>query len=273
MLRDLVNSTAGLHFDEGDVPLFERRLAERIVALGLEGFDDYYRYLKFGPGGRAELENAVEELTTNETYFMRQDYQLLAFRDEVLPELARANEARRRLVVWSAGCSTGEEAYTLAALIDQSALFGGWDLRVIGSDLSRACLAAARRGVYRPSAFRSATPDFRARYFVEREDGAHVADWLRKVCYFGHLNLLDGVRAATVGRVDAVFCRNVLIYFDQGSRRRVIDNLYERLVPGGYLFLGHSESLLNVSTAFELAHLSTDLAYRKPVVARRGGPA
>jgi chemotaxis protein methyltransferase CheR len=84
------------------------------------------------------------------------------------------------------------------------------------------------------------------------------------MCHFGHLNLLDGLRASTIGRVDAVFCRNVLIYFDPSSKRRVIDNLYERLVPGGYLMLGHSESLLNLSTAFELVHLSSDLVYRKP---------
>jgi Methylase of chemotaxis methyl-accepting proteins len=98
-----------------------------------------------------------------------------------------------------------------------------------------------------------------------------VVDWLRKSCYFGHLNLLDGIKATTLGRVDAVFCRNVLIYFDAGSRRRVIDNLYERLTPGGYLLLGHSESLLNLSTAFELVHLSSDLVYRRPLPAGRDG--
>jgi len=96
-------------------------------------------------------------------------------------------------------------------------------------------------------------------------------DWLRKYCYFGHLNLLDGIKATTLGRVDAVFCRNVLIYFDASSRRRVIDNLYERLSPGGYLLLGHSESLLNLSTAFELVHLSSDLVYRRPLPAGRDG--
>jgi chemotaxis protein methyltransferase CheR len=109
------------------------------------------------------------------------------------------------------------------------------------------------------------------RYFVERHDGVHVADDLRAVCNFGHLNLLDATRALVVGRVDVIFCRNVLIYFDDASRRRVIEMFYDRLVPGGYLLLGHSESLLNVSTAFELVHLREDLVYRKPLSSSRFG--
>lgn len=271
LLRDLVNEHAGLHFDDASSYLFDRRLGERVAALDLPGFDDYYKYLRFNVRGKTELEEAIEVLTTNETYFLRQEYQLRAFRDELLPRLAKANEDKRRLVVWSAGCSTGEEAYSLAAMVYESRLFVDWDVRIVGSDISKRSVAAARRGVYRQSAFRSVPDEFRGCYFVEREDGAHVSDALRRVCYFGHLNLLDGLKASTIGRVDAVFCRNVLIYFDANSRRRVIDNLYERLVPGGYLLLGHSESLLNLSTAFELVHLSSDLVYRRPLGALRDG--
>ena len=96
-----------------------------------------------------------------------------------------------------------------------------------------------------------------------------MVERIRTMCHFGQLNLLDHARASIVGRVDAVFCRNVLIYFDMRSRRKVIDNLYDRLTPGGFLMLGHSESLLNVSTAFELVHLTEDLVYRKPLASRR----
>lgn len=269
LLRDLINEQAGLHFDEGSAYLFDRRLGERAAALDLSGFDEYYKYLRFNVRGRAELDEAIEILTTNETYFMRQEYQLKAFRDEVLPVLAKANAEKRKLVIWSAGCSTGEEAYSLAAIVHQSGAFIDWDVRVIGSDISKQCLATARRGVYRGASFRATSDEFRASYFVEREDGMHVADWVRKYVYFGHLNLLDGLKASTLGRVDVVFCRNVLIYFDPGSRKRVIDNLYDRLVPGGFLLLGHSESLLNLSTAFELVHLSSDLVYRRPMASAR----
>jgi chemotaxis protein methyltransferase CheR len=127
-------------------------------------------------------------------------------------------------------------------------------------------VAAARRGVYSASAFRVVGPAVRRGYFVDRADGAHVSDRIRASCAFGHLNLMDADKVRVVGRVDAVFCRNVLIYFDQKSRKKVIDMFYERLVPGGFLFLGHSESLLNISTAFELVHLSEDLVYRKPLL-------
>ncbi len=269
LLRDLVNAHAGLHYDDDSLFVFDRRLGERVSALELSGFDEYYKYLRFNIRGQAELEEAIEVLTTKETYFFRQEYQLRAFRDELLPRIAKANSTRRRLTVWSAGCSSGEEAYTTAMLVDQSERFRGWDVRIIGSDISRSNVAFARRGVYRGASFRVTPAEVLAEYFEERNDGYHVAEPIRKMCHFGQLNLLDGAKASIVGRVDAIFCRNVLIYFNVRSRRRVIDNLYDRLVPGGYLMLGHSESLLNVSTAFELVHLQDDLVYRKPLATER----
>lgn len=266
LLRDLVNGNAGIYFGDDALPSFERRLRERLVSLGLKSFGEYYQFLRFGSSNPAELEEAIDLLTTNETYFFREDFQLRAFRDEVLPYLSELAAPRRRLSVWSAGCSTGEEVYTLAILIAESGLFGGWDVRVYGSDISRRCVAAARRGVYGASAFRAVGPSVRRAYFMDHADGAHVSDKIRASCHFGHLNLMDADKVRVVGRVDAVFCRNVLIYFDPKSRKRVIDMFYDRLVPGGFLFLGHSESLLNISTAFELVHLSEDLVYRRPLL-------
>lgn len=264
LLRDLINEHAGIYFTDDARLLLERRLRERVVSLGLRSFGDYYQYLRFSSQGRAELEEATEDLTTNETYFFREEYQLRAFRDELLPRIAREASTRRKLSIWSAGCSTGEEVYTIAMLVAASRLFHGWDVRIQGSDLSRRCLSVARRGVYGPSSFRCMPKELRRAYFQEREGGAWVVDEIRDLCHFAHLNLMDQDRAALVGRADVVFCRNVLIYFDPRSRRRVIDTLYDRLRPGGYLLLGHSESLLNLSTEFELVHLREDLVYRKP---------
>jgi chemotaxis protein methyltransferase CheR len=148
-------------------------------------------------------------------------------------------------------------------------LFRNHEVRVIGSDISKVAIARARRGVYRSGSFRATPPGFLEEYFIQTSEGALVVDEIRRMCHFGQLNLLDVGRVPFVGRVDVVFCRNVLIYFDVNSRRRVIDAFYERLLPGGYLLLGHSESLLNVTTAFELVHLSADLVYRKPLAAER----
>jgi chemotaxis protein methyltransferase CheR len=269
LLRDLVYEHAGLHYDDDAMFLFERRLGDRIEALGVEDFYAYYKFLRFHPQGPSELEEAIERLTTKETYFFRQEYQLRAFRDQLLPELRAANAARERLAVWSAGTATGEEAYTIAILLLESGLFENWDLKVVGSDICRGSVTAARRGIYRETAFRTTPPELRSRYFLEGRGGTEVAPEVKKICHFGQLNLMDGTRALMVGQVDVIFCRNVLIYFDMKSRRRVIDAFYDRLVPGGYLLLGHSESLLNVSTAFELVHLREDLVYRKPRAALR----
>lgn len=265
LLRELVNEHCGILFGIDARAVIERRLRDRLAALGLHSFGEYYQLLRFDERGRAELEEAVDLITINETYFFREAYQLRAYKEEILPVLCASPAPRERLSAWSAGCSTGEEVYSIAIATRESGYFQGKSVRVFGSDISRRCVAHARRGVYGPSAFRAMPTETRRRYFTERPDGAHVADELRTVCQFGHVNLLDVPRSSVVGRVDVIFCRNVLIYFDDVSRRRVIDMFYDRLLPGGYLLLGHSESLLNLSTAFELVHLREDLVYRKPL--------
>lgn len=267
LLRDLVSERLGLWFGPESRSSLERRLRERLSVRGLTSFADYYQLLRFGSSAAEEWEEASELLTTHETYFFREDYQLRAFKDEILPMLAQRGRARKRLHVWSAGCSTGEEAYTIAILLLESGLFEGWDVRVYGSDLSKRCVAAARRGVYGPTSFRTTADELKRRWFVPQGDGFGVAAEARALCHFGQMNLLDDERTHLVGRCDAIFCRNVLLYLDPLARRRVIETFYERLVPGGVLLLGHAESLLNVSTAFELLHLEEDLVYQKPLTA------
>jgi chemotaxis protein methyltransferase CheR len=286
LLRDLFAARTGLGFGIDARFTLERRLRERLAVLNLASFSEYYHYLRFNPHSDAEWDEAIDLLTTNETYFFREAHQLRAFSEEILPMLVDLTRGRRRLAVWSAGCSTGEEAYTLAILIDQSRLFPAaqgifdpsaagqetWDVRVYGSDISRRCVAAARRGVYGDGAFRTTPPNIQSAFFHPHPDGWRVAEPIRQMCHFGQMNLLHEDRSRVLGRADAIFCRNVLIYFDAHARRQVIDTLYERLYPGGVLLLGHSESLLNVSTAFELLHLKDDLVYRKPLGQYRSPP-
>jgi chemotaxis protein methyltransferase CheR len=242
----------------------ERKLRDRLLVLGMSSFQEYYQHLRFSPRAPAEWDDAIELLTTNETYFFREDYQLRAFQQEVLPILAQLAKLRKRLAIWSAGCSTGEETYTIAMLVRESHLFDDWDVRVFGSDISRRCIATARRAVYGAASFRTTPDDMKRRYFHARPEGHQVVESIRSQCHFGQLNLLDEERTRFLGRMDAIFCRNVLIYLDSHARVRIIDMFLERLHHGGVLLLGHSESLLNVSTAFELLHLREDLVYRKP---------
>lgn len=271
LLRELINRFCGMEFSDDARFVFERRLRERVRELALSDFTQYYHHLRYHPNARAEIENAVDALVTNETYFFREDYQLRGFRDEILPALQKRlrRENRRSLTIWSAGCSTGEEVYTLAMLVEDSGLFEGWDVRIFGNDISRRVLTIARRATYGSSSFRAMPPAFE-RYFVETPEGRQVVPHIRAMCHFGHLNLLERERSALIGRTDVVFCRNVLIYFDERARRQVLDTFYERLFAGGYLLLGHSESLLNSTTAFELVHLTTDMVYRRPLASGSG---
>lgn len=264
LLRELFNETAGLSFSDDLMHTVARRLSDRLTALRLGSFREYYHYLRYHPRREVEFERVMDLLTTNETYLFRELIQLRAFKEQVLPELRREAEVRRSLTLWSAGCSSGEEVYTLAILVHESGLFRDWDVRIFGNDISRRVLQMARSGIFRESSFRALPPEYEG-YFVLTPEGRTVLPHIRTMCSFAHFNLFDTARIAMVGHVDAIFCRNVLIYFDKESRRRLIQSFYERLHPGGFLMLGHSESLLHASTAFELAHLRGDLAYRKPL--------
>ncbi|MBJ6765126.1 protein-glutamate O-methyltransferase CheR [Myxococcaceae bacterium JPH2] len=265
LLRDHVYSHCGILVHDDMKFVMERRLWPRLEALGLADFGAYHRFLRYDVQRHAELEAAVESLTTHETYFFREPVQLRAFTDELFPLLEKRNGRLKRLRLWSAGCSSGEEAYTLAMLLKESRRFDEWDVEVYGTDISRRVLATARRAEYGPSALRATAPEMLERYFVPLPGNrVRVRDDVRAWVSFGHQNLLDEASSHLVARMDVVFCRNVMIYFDQSARRRVLRIIRDRLNPGGYLLLGHSENLLNLGADFELVHLRGDLVYRKP---------
>ncbi len=262
-LRRLLNEHAGLWFGPDARPAVERRLRDRMLANGLVTFAEYISRL--GEGHAADIEDAVEVCTINETYVFRQEGQLRAFQSRVLPRLA----GRDRLTVWSAGCATGEEVYTIGSLVLDSGLFAPDRVRIFGTDISRRCIAQARRGVYSASSFRSARDGIYDAYFPRSidDDGTRVVcDRLRSICHFRQGNLVRENDASTLGNVDVIFCRNVLIHFDDATRRKVVRSFYDRLTPGGFLLLGHSESLLNVETPFQAIELEEDIVYRKPSI-------
>jgi chemotaxis protein methyltransferase CheR len=228
-----------------------------------------YQYLlRSGRQGEDEFSCLVDSLTTNETYFFREYAQQRALVDEIVPELLarrRANGATSPITIWSAGCSSGEEPYSIAALLLEAGFEPGKDVRIYASDISRQMLARSRRGLYRESSFRETSDTLRARYFSEKDGQYRICDTLRKHVDFIHLNLLDRGKIALLGTMDVVLCRNVIIYFNLETKKQVIQTFHEKLSPGGYLLLGHSESLINVSSAFELKHLTNDLVYRRPI--------
>ena len=265
LIRDFVRDYCGIYFDDDSRYLLEKRLSRRVRTLHFSNFREYYRYLLYHKNREEELTSIIDIITVNETYFFREQNQLKTFSEEILPELKDINKDKKRLRVWSAGCSTGEEPYTIAILVLEKGYFHNWNIEIFGSDINQRVLQAARSGIYRKNSFRATEPYFLRKYFVEEDNLSRISDNVKQCVNFSHLNLLDPFKVKLVGTVDVIFCRNVLIYFDYPSRKKVIDMFYERLADGGYLLLGHAESLINLSTAFSLRHFKYDMVYQKPV--------
>jgi len=267
MFCELVRAHCGLSFDEDSRYLVEKRLQRRVSELALGSFAAYHLHLRSATGDD-EMGRVVDLLTTNETYFFRERNQLRALVDEIIPELRlrrAAQGATSPLSIWSAGCSSGEEPYTIVMMAMEAGLVPGEDFRIYASDISRSMLTKSRRGLYRDASFRDTPEPLRERFFHEKDGLYRIADEIKQHVDFIHVNLLDRSKISLLGSIDVILCRNVIIYFDAEVKRTVIGTFYEKLRPGGYLLLGHSESLINVTSAFELSHLENDLVYRKPV--------
>ncbi|PLY11677.1 MAG: chemotaxis protein CheR [Desulfuromonas sp.] len=265
--RDFVYQHCGLHFTEDSKYLLEKRLAKRLQHHKMSNYKDYYYLLRYGRDKEQELAEVIDALTTNETYFFREEYQLKTLCQEVVPDICARKEktGKKKLRIWSAGCSSGEEPYTLAMLMLQQSALQGWDIEVIGTDISHRVLNIARKGVYSAASFRTTEQAYLDRFFTPFEnDKYRINDEVRDLVTISHLNLFDTQRVALIGKMDVILCRNVIIYFDQAAKKRVVQNFYDRLRPEGFLLLGHSESLMNISTSFALRHFLNDMVYQRP---------
>lgn len=270
LLRDMVYEIAGIYFAEDSKFIMESRLQQSIKRKQFDNFRDYYFFLKYDQKRDEELSSLIDIITIHETYFFRENQQLQTFTQEILPELAQMEEKTKRLRIWSAGCSTGEEPYTLSMLILENPLFQDWAVEIYASDISQNVLQNARRGIYQAGAFRATDPYFQRKYFSKEISGFKINDPVKKNVNFLHINLNDRERWNLLPAVNAVFCRNVIIYFDLAAKKQVIEGFYGKLKEGGYLLLGHSESLMNLSTHYALKHFKNDLVYQKPLLAKHG---
>ena len=247
--------------------MLEKRLAKRLTKHDLKSFREYYYFLRYHQDKEQELAEVVDQLTTNETYFFREDFQLRTFVEDILPEIRKRKEqnGKKTLRIWSAGCSSGEEPYTIAMLLLDQAWLKTWEVEIIGTDISQRVLQMARQGIYGDASFRSTSSALRSRFFTEYEGKARIKDEVRNLVSIKHLNLFDQSGIALLGKMDVIFCRNVIIYFDQVGKKNVIESFFQRLEHEGFLLLGHSESLINLSTAFHLRHFQHDMVYQKPM--------
>ncbi|MDP3937315.1 MAG: protein-glutamate O-methyltransferase CheR [Deltaproteobacteria bacterium] len=266
LLRDFIRAESGIHFGESSKPILEKRMSRLVRARRIRSYRDYYYFLRYDKRKDEEMDSVIDAVTTNETYFFREERQLKAFKDEILPELHAEKLSRgdRTLRIWSAGCSSGEEPYTLAMLIMESKLFNDWRVEIFGSDINRRVLQIARKGSYGNSSFRVTEKGYIDRYFKEDGGRRQISEDVKKLVNFSYMNLVDRPKINLLRTMDVIYCRNVIIYFELSTKKALIESLGERLAPGGFLMLGHSESLINITSSYELRHLKNDLVYQKP---------
>ena len=264
LITQVLERYSGVVFGPEARSVLERRVQKRLGALGLATFKQYADFIDELPAHHPEIQAVLDHLTIKETYFLREQLQIETLVDEVTGRRDPTKAPAARVSIWSAGCSTGEEAYSIAMVFAESRAIDMRNVRIFGSDISRKSVESARKAVYGPSAFRAMPADLRNRYFIKQADGELARDILRAPVRFACANLLDRDKMSVVGQVDAIFCRNVLIYFGEAARREALEVFYDHLGPGGILCLGHSESLLRAPSPFEPFVTPAGVLYRRP---------
>jgi chemotaxis protein methyltransferase CheR len=260
-IRMLIEERTGIHFDSSRERFFSTRVREHLLARNLDRGTDLLRTLR---KSNIEYEALLEKLLTQETTFFRYPAVFEAFEKRVLPELHTKKfwKNPRTLRIWSAGCSTGEEPYSIAiTILDSLSLAEAWDIEVLATDIGRNALKHAERALYSGRSLSSVSERQLGTHFSPADAGHQVKPRIRKIVNFVQMNLASPVY---VGKMDLIFCMNVLIYFSEERRRAVVQRFYDALEPGGYLFLGHSESISKMPVKFQAIVLGDCILYRKP---------
>jgi chemotaxis protein methyltransferase CheR len=247
-LRDMIQERFGIYYDDTKQFLLQSRLQTRLLKCRLSDFAAYARHLTTSPDRENEWGELASVLANNETYFFRERAQLDVLTGEVVSQSVRAGLPLR---VWSAACSTGEEPYTIAMMIAQGRRISPSAVTIRASDLSPRALERAATGFYREHSFRATPPEMVQKYFRPFEGGFFINDEIKRMVEFSRLNLLDERGVAAMGTFDAIFCRNVLIYFEKATQKRVVDAFAHALRPGGFLFLGHAESIMRMTDRYD----------------------
>lgn len=262
----LIYQRTGIRYEPGKKYYVEKRLARQVERLGLGSYNAYYMLLRFSDSA-SEFQRLVNDLTVNETYFFRDFPQLRLFAEDVLRFVVREKRKRNdnRIKIWSAACSTGEEPYTLAIILQEMLDDPReWDLNIVASDINTDVLQIARIGLYDRRSVRDVPAEYFAKYFSASGDKFLIRAELKQYIQFRNINLMDSKALGEITGCDFIFCRNALIYFDDQSRKKVLDDFYHSLNPGGYLFLGHSESVGRISSAYKPQRIGDTIVYTRP---------
>ena len=251
-------------FTEAKRYYVERRVVERMAVTGAGSFPSYFARLRSDVDG--EVEQFVNAFTVNETYFYREDHQLRCLTADLLNERMRDKKPGQSVRIWSVPCSTGEEPYSIAIwLLENWPMVDKYDIEIVGSDIDTAVLDRARAGVYGKRALMRLPAYLIEKYFAPRRpDEWKILDDLRQSVQFSRVNIVEPGETRPFGRFDVIFCRNVLIYFDDASRRVAAENLFENLAPGGFICLGHTESMSRITPLFEVRRFNDAIVYQRP---------
>jgi len=269
-LSDFLYRRTGMVFTESKRYYVQRRVTDRMAATGATSFASYFARLRSDLNG--EIEQFINAFTVNETYFYREDHQLRCLSSDLLAERIRHRRRSEAVRIWSVPCSTGEEPYSIAMwLLESWPQVDAYDIEIIGSDIDTRVLLAAETGIFGKRALMRLSPDLVAKYFVQLdEDRWQILEDLRGSVRFSPVNLVEAAQTRPHGQFDVIFCRNVLIYFDDASRRLAAENLYENLAPGGFICLGHTESMSRISPLFEVRRFAEAIVYQRPMEGARG---
>lgn len=264
-IRDYFYKRCGIYFDDSKRYFVDKRVISRINATGLANFRSYFSFLRFEPEQK-ELQHLVNLMTVNETYFFREEYQLRAMVHGALQDVVKDKSPGDTLRIWSLPCSTGEEPYSIALyLLEYWPALAHYDVEIIGSDIDTRVLQKARRGEYSARSVKNLPKHIRQKYFDmdTSRDTYQLKQELRECVGFAKVNLNDDQSMQSFGKFDLIFCRNLLIYFDDLSRRQAAERLFDALNPGGILFLGHSESMSKMSSLFKVRRYHETTGYKK----------
>jgi chemotaxis protein methyltransferase CheR len=264
-LCEFLYRRTGMVFTESKRYYVERRVFERMTATDSGSFASYFARLRTNSGG--EIEQFVNAFTVNETYFYREDHQLKCLTADILPDRVRTKKRGDAIRIWSAPCASGEEPYSLAMwLLENWPLVDEYEIEIIGSDIDTQVLKFARDGIFSQRALMRLPAHLIDKYFTALHgDRWQILSDLRESVQFSVVNIVEPAETRPQGQFDVIFCRNVLIYFDDASRRTAAENLFENLLPGGYICLGHTESMSRISPLFEVRRFADAIVYQRPV--------
>jgi chemotaxis protein methyltransferase CheR len=254
----------GIQFEDSKRYFVDKRLLERMQSTGNETFRSYFTMLRFQASG-AELQALINLMTINETYFFREEYQFACLVNSILPEIVARKRAGEAVRIWAIPSSSGEEPYSIAmCLVERWAGITQWDVEIVSSDIDTGILEQARAGLYSARSVQHVPKAYLEKYFRLTPKGYQLGDDMRAAVEFTRVNLQEPADVRPYRKFDVIFCRNLLIYFDDVSRKQAAEVFFDALLPGGFICLGHSESMSRISALYKVRKFPEAIVYQKP---------